>query len=578
MSVVWIKAALKSGSKMAARHVIAILLASLTTALAILGLYFKAESESSFQTKRAELLATPILLAFSSEISKQELQSAIDEYRLTPQIVEMEGAAWLEIKMESLKLVPNPAFNFVRRDICKELERLDGTIYVDCAADFVEHKIKSFESLFYSVKAVSYAALFLGFLLVVAILKLAFEREKIFDALELCGALRIQRWVILVPSLIVIGAVSFGVWLGLATTVSNFSRSLFELSQAKAVEPLSAMTFKQLALGLGRIFLLVVIASIFLKTRRTLPLLAALWVVFPFQARADVIEFLEAQVEVVEIQLKAFNEDLMAFEASFSGQKDLIDQLAQRSERIQAELNDVRLKLSFVNALVDATPYRLETEKERLKRFVLISQKLALEKRLAQLESERASIEQQIVETEMVVLQPIKIEKTLFDQLSNLQRKYNLFESALAKIALEPNRSWSPQELGITIESCKGFLPWPLKGSVLRGFAPDKIPPHLGIVIVSEPCEEVRSVYWGNAKFVGTLETDQSVILEHESGYYTIYSGLEEIYVETGDDVQPYSPIGKISCAKPQLTFELQKGKEALNPLEWLSIRAYFKR
>lgn len=577
MNFIWIKAALKRGFKIAIRHIIAILLASLTTALAILGLYFKFSSESSFQAKKAQLLATPILLSFSSDISKQKLQSAIDEYKLTPQAVEMEGAAWLEIKIEALKLIPNPAFNFVRRDICKELERLEGVIYVDCAADFVEHKIKAFEGLFYSVRAVSYTALFLGFLLTIAILKLAFEGEKIFDALELCGASRLQRWTIFIPSLAIIDAVSFGLWFGLVTSISNLTGSLFELRLANSAELLNPLTFTQIVAWLAVTSLFLVIASLFLKTRRALTLLIFFLVVSPFQVHADVIEFLEAQLNVVEAQLQAFNKDLMTFEASFSNQKDLINALAQRSEVISKELYDTRLKLYFINALVNATPYRLESETERLERFVLISQKLALEKKLAQLETERDFIEQKIVETEMAVLQPMKIEKTLLDHLSSLQKQYNLFESALGKVALQPEKSWSPDELGITIESCKGFLPWPVKGSVLKGFAPNKNPPHMGITIASEPCKEVRSIYWGSAKFVGTLGTAQSIILEHGSGYFSIYSGLEEVYVEIGDEVQPYSPIGKLSCEQPLLTFELQKSKEAVNPLEWLSISTFFK-
>jgi len=574
MSALWIKAACKQGLKIALRHILTIVFVSFVAAFVASGYSFRVLSKESFLARSGQLLKTPILIAFGSDIRRDELQATIDKYKLTPETVEMESPVWMEIKIESLKLLPNPAFGFPRKDICKSLEKLGSMYYVDCATDFIEHKLKGYESIILSIDVVSYIALAIGFLLVITILKLAFEKEEVFNSLELCGASRLQRWIFLVPSLVVMIVISFAVWLGLIYSLSELVRSLFEIDQAH-VKSVTTITSEHTLVGLTHAFLIIVLASIFLRTKKLLPLLVILIIAFPLSARPDVSDFLEAQIEVIEFQLRAFNEDLIAFEASFGDKRTLIDQLSNRSEEIQKEISDTRPKLNLVSALVNATPNEPEPEAARLKRFALLSQKAALEKRVKLLDAERDFVEQRILETESGLLQPMRIEQTLFERLSNLQKSYNLFESAMGKVALEPDRAWNPNELGITLEACEGFLPWPVKGDVAMGFEPEKSPPHLGIDIVSTPCAEAKSVYWGTVKFVGTLGTNQSIILEHESGYFTIYSGLEDIYVETGEEIQPYVPIGKLSCDRPQMTFEIHKGKQALNPFEWLSIRVF---
>jgi septal ring factor EnvC (AmiA/AmiB activator) len=63
------------------------------------------------------------------------------------------------------------------------------------------------------------------------------------------------------------------------------------------------------------------------------------------------------------------------------------------------------------------------------------------------------------------------------------------------------------------------------------------------------------------------------VILNHGGGYYTLYAHASEITVPVGKEVAAGETIGRVgdtgSTTGTVLHFEIRRGKEALNPLEW---------
>ncbi len=62
------------------------------------------------------------------------------------------------------------------------------------------------------------------------------------------------------------------------------------------------------------------------------------------------------------------------------------------------------------------------------------------------------------------------------------------------------------------------------------------------------------------------------VIVQHDGGYYTVYANLKEVLTGEGDEVSQSQSLGIMdnSGLGENFHFEIRKGKDQLDPLEWL--------
>jgi len=126
--------------------------------------------------------------------------------------------------------------------------------------------------------------------------------------------------------------------------------------------------------------------------------------------------------------------------------------------------------------------------------------------------------------------------------------------------------------------SLKGNLPWPVRsGKITRKFGKQAHPTiptiqitNNGIDILSESRARVFAIYDG--KVVGTqyIPGNQNMIIIQHGNYYTVYSSLEEIFVNRGDQVKSGQSIGRLSKQKPEVHFEVWKEKKRMNPILWV--------
>ena len=85
----------------------------------------------------------------------------------------------------------------------------------------------------------------------------------------------------------------------------------------------------------------------------------------------------------------------------------------------------------------------------------------------------------------------------------------------------------------------------------------------------------IAAVAKGRVEWVNWLEGfGRCAIINHGGGFYTLYAHASEITVPVGRDVAAGEVIGRVgdtgSTIGTALHFEIRRGKEALNPLEWL--------
>lgn len=127
----------------------------------------------------------------------------------------------------------------------------------------------------------------------------------------------------------------------------------------------------------------------------------------------------------------------------------------------------------------------------------------------------------------------------------------------------------------------RGRLTWPVNGKVVQSFGSQKNP-RFGTVTFSSGIDiaagfgaPIAAVAAGRIEYVSWLEGyGKCVIINHGGGFYTLYAHASEISVPVGKNVAAGDVIGRVgdtgSTVGTALHFEIRRGKEALNPIEWL--------
>ena len=119
---------------------------------------------------------------------------------------------------------------------------------------------------------------------------------------------------------------------------------------------------------------------------------------------------------------------------------------------------------------------------------------------------------------------------------------------------------------------------WPLRGRVVSTFGAKPGGLHNdGINIAAERGAPVRAAGDGIVAYAGNelRGFGELVLIRHDDGWVTAYGHNEDLLVDRGETVERGQIIGRVgatgSVSSPQLHFEIRKGIEAVDPLEYLA-------
>lgn len=189
----------------------------------------------------------------------------------------------------------------------------------------------------------------------------------------------------------------------------------------------------------------------------------------------------------------------------------------------------------------------------------------------------------QLLSKRSLALKNVRQEKEL--QLQALQElEQSAREIQKIIVTLEEKRKSKPKKIEIpegVFASLRGTLPWPTPGSVIGNFGPqlDKKSNtttfNPGIEIQAQIGQDVYAVADGLLIYSGWLRGyGRFIILQHDSGFYTLYAHLSDVLVEEGDEIQASQLLAKVGetgfLGEVSLHFEVRQGKQQLDPLEWL--------
>ncbi len=138
------------------------------------------------------------------------------------------------------------------------------------------------------------------------------------------------------------------------------------------------------------------------------------------------------------------------------------------------------------------------------------------------------------------------------------------------------------KKLSATFAANKGRLPWPVKkGIVAQTFGVHNHPvlKHVqiknnGINIATSAGTAARAVFAGRVVSIVHITTTNIAVIVKHGDYFSVYSGLDKVFVKVNNRVERLQNIGKIHTTiqgKTELHFELWKGKKLQNPSGWLA-------
>jgi murein hydrolase activator len=166
--------------------------------------------------------------------------------------------------------------------------------------------------------------------------------------------------------------------------------------------------------------------------------------------------------------------------------------------------------------------------------------------------------------------------RTRNDQLAKLQSDAQALEKLVEQLrrAIEEFPELAEQPF----QRVKGKLPWPVKGRLLAKYGQLRAGGPLkwqGVVIAAERGAQVRAPFYGRVVYADWLPgLGLLIVLDHGGGYMSLYGHNEQVYRRVGDRVAPGDALAAVGEAaglgRPGLYLEIRKGKQTLDPQEWL--------
>src|ERR1041385_1064224 len=249
---------------------------------------------------------------------------------------------------------------------------------------------------------------------------------------------------------------------------------------------------------------------------------------------------------------------------------------------------------------------KISGKRENLEGESLLLQKQLIQQR--QLITEKASEENKLsrkMKKRKLVIADIRRDKKNYQrEMSRKIEAVKDLEQLVAKLVeeerlkkereanLAKNRKAPPPareiERGNGFDAKRGRLRWPVtQGKVVAHFGNQLHPilktvtQNTGIDIAVAQGTNVHAVADGEVSKIYWLPSfGNLVILNHNNGYLTVYAHLSEILVNEDQKINEGTRIGSSgeSLSGPMLHFEIYKGREKLDPEQWLVPRGLTQR
>jgi septal ring factor EnvC (AmiA/AmiB activator) len=196
------------------------------------------------------------------------------------------------------------------------------------------------------------------------------------------------------------------------------------------------------------------------------------------------------------------------------------------------------------------------------------------------LEKEEKRLKKDLEETEKAVaVLDKRINEIIKEEIERAAREARERE-AKARAANTVPEVEASVTLSSSFEENKSKFPWPAAGFISQKFGRQNHPilknivlQNDGINIQTKQDEKVKSIFEGEVRAVAFIPAIGSTIIISHGEYFTVYSGLKEVFVKKGQKVAINQEIGQVlinSEGISELRFQIRKNTVALDPETWL--------
>jgi septal ring factor EnvC (AmiA/AmiB activator) len=241
--------------------------------------------------------------------------------------------------------------------------------------------------------------------------------------------------------------------------------------------------------------------------------------------------------------------------------------IAYQDSRVMKKYRSELKELNFKKRNMEILHKKLEENKNlaQRKKKELRTNRAKKDKLLAAVRSKRSSYEKAIKELE-------ESSRKLQELIKRLEKK---------KI---------PKSVtGKGFRAFRGHLPWPVNGKVVVPYGRYKDPKFKipvfknGIEIRAKKGDQPEAIAGGRIVYADWFKGyGLLLIINHGSGYHSLYGHLSEIFHETGDIIRQGTSVGSIGESRllnvPTLYFEIRYKGKPIDPTRWLKSKQRRRR
>lgn len=296
------------------------------------------------------------------------------------------------------------------------------------------------------------------------------------------------------------------------------------------------------------------------------------------------------------ISASSFNEAI----ARYHYLKRISEYRRKQAEELDREIHDLQDKKTSLEHSKKRKEGLLIAQSEQKEK--LETEKEETDKMIAQLGDKEKKMRKYVEQkNKAVAALNGKIQRAIEDEIKSARKKAEeeARKKALAENKPKPGSTTStpkpgthtetilisPKDQALTSDfaSNKGKLPWPVaKGTIVGAFGKHEHPilkgvftENNGLDIKTDNGAMGRTIFKGTVVSVFTLPTTQTCIIVKHGEYFTVYSNILQANVKSNDYLITKQILGTLNTDKSdsqtKIHIEIWKGKDKLNPAEWLS-------
>jgi murein hydrolase activator len=311
------------------------------------------------------------------------------------------------------------------------------------------------------------------------------------------------------------------------------------------------------------------------------------------QSAREQLSEVRARRIAAETRLKALQAERRSTEQQVASERDALTGELQvaymngREEQLKLLLNQgdpakASRTMAYYGYISRARTERITNINEHLAHLELLAEKIAAEAaRLKSIEQDNAREVRALAGARDRRAQTLSQIKSKLNSRNEELAKLERDARSLEKLVEELRRAIEefPDLADTPFSRVRGKLPWPVKGPLLARFGQLRAGGPLkwqGVLIAAARGTQVRTPYNGRVVYADWLPgLGLLIVLDHGGGYMSLYGHNEQLYRRVGDRVAAGDTLAAVGDAagvgKPALYLEIRKGRQAVDPAQWLA-------